>query len=331
MSTPVLALRILALSGDTWGISGPTFLTWYAALAAAVVAAAVAARFLIRNRPTLPDSTVSLDDHGETDPYLAAYLNGGAELTLLAALSALRAAGQLRGRGNRCERLGEPPSGVRPALERAILIETASPRSRAQLARAHTVSTALDELRDELVRRRLLLTDGQRNRIRSWTYAVLAVLAVGLVRLVDGVVGSKPIGYLLLTVLLLTVAGVVLLLTLPVRTIPGSRALSTLRTKHDHLKPSMKPSWTANGPAGAALGVAVFGTSALWTADPGFAAEVVAAKAGYGVAATSGGGGYSVGTSWFGGSGSGCGGSSGGSSWGGGSCGGGGGGGGCGG
>ncbi|MDT7664566.1 MAG: hypothetical protein QOD04_4122, partial [Pseudonocardiales bacterium] len=32
MSTPVLALRILALS-DTWGISGPTFLTWYAAVA----------------------------------------------------------------------------------------------------------------------------------------------------------------------------------------------------------------------------------------------------------------------------------------------------------
>ncbi|MDT7599546.1 MAG: hypothetical protein QOK26_1623, partial [Pseudonocardiales bacterium] len=24
MSAPVLALRILALSGDTWGISGPT-------------------------------------------------------------------------------------------------------------------------------------------------------------------------------------------------------------------------------------------------------------------------------------------------------------------
>ncbi|MDT7658720.1 MAG: hypothetical protein QOF38_3435, partial [Pseudonocardiales bacterium] len=44
MSTPVLALRILALSGDTWGISGPTFLTWYAAVSAAVVAAAVAAR-----------------------------------------------------------------------------------------------------------------------------------------------------------------------------------------------------------------------------------------------------------------------------------------------
>ncbi|MDT7611623.1 MAG: hypothetical protein QOG96_6126, partial [Pseudonocardiales bacterium] len=86
MSTPVLALRILALSGDTWGISGPTFLTWYAALAAAVVAAAVAARFPIRNRPTLPDSTVSLDEGGETDPYLAASLHGGAELTLLAAL-----------------------------------------------------------------------------------------------------------------------------------------------------------------------------------------------------------------------------------------------------
>ncbi|MDT7685904.1 MAG: hypothetical protein QOG57_6214, partial [Pseudonocardiales bacterium] len=33
--------------------------------------------------------------HQRAHPYPAAYLNGGAELTLLAALSALRAAGQL--------------------------------------------------------------------------------------------------------------------------------------------------------------------------------------------------------------------------------------------
>ena len=77
------------------------------------------------------------------------------------------------------------------------------------------------------------------------------------------------------------------------------------------LSPSQRPDWTAYGPAGAALGVGLFGVSALWASDPAFAAEVEAtqARAAASGAGSSGcGGGGSSGCGGGGGCGGGCGG-----------------------
>ena len=69
---------------DTWGISGPTFLLAYVVLAIAVIVAAV------RARRSLSDVSAErpasrLDERA----YDVAYLNGGAELAVTAALSAM--------------------------------------------------------------------------------------------------------------------------------------------------------------------------------------------------------------------------------------------------
>ena len=107
-------------TGDTWGISGPTFLGVFWLLGLGMVGWAVLVRRFLRNRRPTQDSTDWLDAWGATDPYLAAYLNGGANLALLAALSALRAEGLVQGRQRRCERVGEPSRGSRAASSRHV-------------------------------------------------------------------------------------------------------------------------------------------------------------------------------------------------------------------
>ena len=62
--------------GDTWGISGPTFLLAYVVLAAVVLIAAVRARRgVAKSDRTEPVSGIS------TRPHDVAYLNGGDTLT----------------------------------------------------------------------------------------------------------------------------------------------------------------------------------------------------------------------------------------------------------
>jgi hypothetical protein len=94
-------MRVLAATGDTWGISGPTFLGLYAALAVlAVIATVLARRSLARS----PAPAVRLNN-----PDDVAYLHGGAELTVLTALSAMYVAGLIAASGRqRVQVVGAP-------------------------------------------------------------------------------------------------------------------------------------------------------------------------------------------------------------------------------
>ena len=51
----------------------------------------------------------------------------------------------------------------------------------------------------------------------------------------------------------------------------GQAVLAESRTRSRHLAPSLAPSWATYGVAGAAMGVALYGTAAIWAADPAFA------------------------------------------------------------
>jgi hypothetical protein len=46
-----------------------------------------------------------------------------------------------------------------------------------------------------------------------------------------------------------------------------------MRRSSKHLRPDSSPSWSTYGPGAAALGVGLFGTAAIWAADPAFAAD----------------------------------------------------------
>lgn len=302
-------MRPLAAAGDTWGISSQTFIIFYLLLAVVVWIAAVRTRKAATGRRRGDRPSVDLT----AQPYDIAYLNGGADLAVFAALSSMRVAQTIAtaGRGT-VVAAGTLPAGA-DDLERAVHQTASSPVARTRL-RLHTpMRDALDRIERRLVDDGLLLDADERRAVRTSGAWMLAVAALGLLRLIAGIANGKPVGFLVAAFLGVTVVGLVLTLRVPRRTPLGDDTVSMLRARHHRLSPANRPDWITYGAAGAALGVGVYGMSALWASDPAFASELEAQRA-----AAAGGG------SSGGDSGSSCGG--GGSDGGGGGCGGGGGG-----
>lgn len=259
-------MNVLAATGDTWRVSGPTFLGLYAALAVvAVIVTMLARRSLARSHAPAPH----LDN-----PDDVAYLHGGPELTVLTALSAMHVAGRITSSGRRhVQAVGAvgPSAGD---LQRAIHLCAQDPVPQAKLPGAPPVVEALGRIERRLSDAGLLLTAEQRRRIRLAGWMLWAVAALGAIRAIEGYTAGKPIGFLLALLVVAAVGAAVLSLTAPRRTDHGSAELARLRTAHASLSPKLRPRWRVYGPEGAALGVAVFGASALGAADPALAKEL---------------------------------------------------------
>ena len=256
-------------SGDTWGISGPVFLLVYILLAAVV---AVLAR---RTRRTFTDVPASrpvdrLADH----PYDVAFLNGGADLALCAALSAMHRSGTITVAGRGTVVAAQRPESRTDELERAVHHVAAVPVARRHLAQAGAVASALHRIETRLVDAGLLLHAEHRCEIRraaGWTFALAAL---GVARIVAGIANGRSVAFLVVLVLATCVVGVLQSRSAPRRSRAGDEALRQLADDHHALSPAMRPDWQVYGPAGAALSVGVFGVGALWAADPAFAGEL---------------------------------------------------------
>jgi uncharacterized protein (TIGR04222 family) len=298
---------------DTWGISGPTFLLAYVVLAVAVVMAAIRAR-----RTLVTTAAERLAGRLDDRPYDVAYLNGGADLALTAALSAMYRTGTISTSGRGVVVAATRPESRADELERAVHHVAAAPVSRHRLAAAGAVASALHRIEQRLISAGLLLSAERRRRIRLAGAWVLVVAALGVVRVMAGLANGRPVLFLILLVLLTLAVGVLLVLRVPRRTRAGDALLRRLAADHHVLSPSMRPDWQVYGPTGAALAVGVFGVQALWAADPAFATELAAQRAasqsagfvGGGDGGSGGGGGSSCGGG--GGGGGGCGGGCGG-------------------
>lgn len=263
-------MSLAMTSGDTWGISGPAFLVAYLLLAAAVWVAAT------RARRALADSRAS--GTTPTGPHDLAYLNGGADLAVTSALAAMHLTGTVAPSKGLIHAVGRPAPGA-DALERAVHFTTGSPVTRARLPLHRSVRTALDAMDERLVAHGLLLSDVQRGRIRAVGWWMVAVAGLGLVRLLAGVAEGRPVGFLLVALLAVSVVALVQLLRAPRRTRAGDRLLARLRDEHHELDPAQRPDWVAHGPAAAALGIGIFGVSAVWASDPVLAEELAVQKA----------------------------------------------------
>ncbi|RKN34480.1 TIGR04222 domain-containing membrane protein [Micromonospora musae] len=288
----------LAASGDTWGISGPTFLRFYLAAAAVLVAVAVLHRIRLR--------TVGREGgRNPLDPQQAAYLNGGDTLTVHAALAGLRAVGAIDvGANHQLKATGPLPAGATP-LDRAVH-HAAGQRARVrELRRDQWVDRALTDLRAGLEQRGLLLSSARRTTARRASFALFALIAIGVVRTFVGLSDSRPVGYLFLSLLPLFVV-FLFLSRVPRVSRAGRQALRDLRRQHAHLAPSSAPAYATYGAVGAATGVALFGAASLWALDPGFAEGAEIPRQ----AISDGGVGASGGDSGSGGDGGSCGGGS---------------------
>jgi Predicted membrane protein len=297
---------VLAATGDTWGISGPTFLLAYLVVAAVVWVAGIRARRALAD-PRDARFTGDLT----TRPHDVAYLNGGAELAVFSALSALHLRGAITSSRGTVQAVGRLDPGT-DELERAIHFTAAGAVHRRRLPFHRPVETALAAAQQRLVAAGLLLSEEQRRQIKQVGVWMLAVAGLGLVRLLVGIAEAKSVGFLVVAMLGVITVAVAQLVRAPRRTKLGDRTLAVLREEHHALAPEMAPDWTVYGPAGAALGIGVFGTGALWAADPAFADELAAQRVTAGGSSDGGsyygGGGDGGGSSDGGGGGGGCGG-----------------------
>ena len=275
-------------SGDTWGISGPVFLVVYVLLAIVVTV------LVRRTRHALTDVAPSRPvDRLAEHPYDVAHLNGGADLALCAALSAMRRSGTIAVAGRGTVVAAQRPDPRADELERAVHHAAAVPVPRRQLAQAGGSPRPCTASSPGWSTRACCSPRSSRAKIRGASWWTFALAALGLVRIVAGIAAGRSVGFLVVLVVATIGIGVVQSRSAPRRTRAGDAALRRLADEHHALSPAMRPDWGVYGPAGAALSVGVFGVGAVWAADPAFAGALelqrAAAASGTGAGTYSGG------------------------------------------
>jgi uncharacterized protein (TIGR04222 family) len=290
------------MAEDTWGISGPAFMTGFVAATAVLIFVIMVARWIM--------SRGSADLTWQADVEHYAYFTGGPRQAVLAAVAGLRLAGAIDSRrGGTLIATGYAPPGcsrLTAAVHRAIH------DGRGQLTaltQEPPVRQALDDLEGALVQHGWLLSAHQRRAIRRTALLLLVPVAVGGARIMAGLLNDKQVGYLLIATVMAAVV-TSSLHTAPTHARSARRAVAGMRSQYRHLRPSARPAMGMYGAGAAALSVALFGSAALWAADPAFAAEANIARntGGSGSDGAGGDGGGSDGGSGDGGGGGGCGG-----------------------
>jgi uncharacterized protein (TIGR04222 family) len=259
---------LVAADAETWGISGPTFLTAFIAVAAGLVVVALLHR---RTLYTGADQGVTLA--GNLTAEQAAYLQGGEKLAVWAAVGRLRAAEAIAvtARGT-LTATGSPPPSPTP-LEWAVHQAASGGARPRELPLRPEVASALHRLRDDLERTGLAVPEDARARARVVPAVLLGLLGLGVVRLVTGLANGRPVLLLAAVLAVLTPVTLVLLLRVPRKSPAAKAALDALRARHYHLAPVNQPAYATYGAATIAMGVALYGTATLWQADPAFAEE----------------------------------------------------------
>lgn len=294
---------LLAAPGNTWGIPGPVFLGLYLVTAAVLLAIA-----LLRRNEILNGSTYDANLLG---PQQVAYLSGGTPLAVWTALAGLRSAGAINVDPDRRLTASDSLPIGSTSLDQAVHLAASRGLRAQELSRDRGVRQAVHQLRANLARHGLALSAEQRAALRNTALLPTGLFAVGMLRLGAGLANERPVGWLFLTQVALLVV-IVLLFRRPWRTRSADRVLRRLRHRHTHLAPGHNPAYATYGAAGAAMGVALFGTAALWAMDPGFAEQAQIQQQFLAGGSTAGGGGTpgvgNGGDGGGGGSGGGCGG-----------------------
>lgn len=242
-----------------WGISGPAFLAMYIAGLVAMTGAALLVRWRVR-RPRGAGT-------GHVDLAGVAFLAGGPRRVVEMSIAKLLESGGLRpSRGGQVAAV----TGTAPhPIDASVLAETGPlPRQVDTVIRRVSGGPAVTAVGDLLVSQRLLVPPATARAVqRRAVVGLYLLLAVGVVRLVTGIVGDYPVDSLGV-LLLLTAAITAVLRTrrVPARTVPGDEALAAARdTGWD--QPHTSPSRAVAIAGGAGLvalgGLAAFPDAAI--------------------------------------------------------------------
>lgn len=239
--------------------SGEQFLAAYVPFAIAMLIAAKVWQYSL-NEP----SEEPLDAELKLDTYHVAVLQHR-DSAVRAAVAALVHAGALRVEHGVLEAVGKPPANAVP-FERAVYAAVSGPvREVSELNGA--VARELDELEVGLRRRSLLMEAEVAERYRDYPLVLFlgAALGLGVLKLVVGISRDRPVGFLVMLLILFAVIGYGTLGSMPRRTRKGDKALAKLRTDNEALHTTAKAdgAWGTMSSGSVALAVALFGTGLL--------------------------------------------------------------------
>jgi len=286
-------------------LSGPDFLTFYVVTGGAAIIVAGVLRWMLRQPAEGPDTPPSLS------PCEIAYLCGGKQLAVHAAFTRLvhdqcLKLDPLRKTITVKERL---PSDA-PPLEKAIYREVAE-HGQPDLFRSARYEC--DAIQSQLEEKGLLVSSEQALSVRFWPLLVIGlVMALGLTKLVVGIVRDKPIAFLFALLILLGLSAVLFFGRHPFRSRRGDRLLAMLRQHHADLRGDAqeKPSVLAGSELALALGL--FGVGILTHQSQAGLRQTIAPPSQSALGGSDGGGGDGGGGCGGGGCGGGCGGCGGG-------------------
>jgi uncharacterized protein (TIGR04222 family) len=235
---------------------GPEFLSFYLLVASTAIILAYILRWYLRKpAPHTSDESSSLD------AYEIAYLAGGNNRAVDAAIASLVQRGHLQPLTQILELDAVLPRNSHP-LERAIAQAIENSGKPDQVRQAVRSATSLIEKRLQNLG---LLVNSRQAKVVKWLPAlpVFAVLILGIAKIMVGISRGKPVGFLIMLCIITAIFGFCLLVK-PHRSRYGDRTLTNLQARHENLK---QPSTSQTYEIGLAFGL--FGSVVL--ADSSFA------------------------------------------------------------
>ncbi|WP_181776488.1 TIGR04222 domain-containing membrane protein [Amycolatopsis pittospori] len=179
---------------DTWGIPGPTFLAIYAALIVLPLVIGLLWTIAVKLGRKAPRAAVS---GPQPTVYELAYLAGGPDRVVDAAIAALVDRGTLRVSSSKKLQLAGPEPA--DAIERAVA-KAAKPGHNSTTRGIRDrlrMSGPMQALAQNLEARGLVVANRAPQIRRVVFFLYLAVLVLGVVRLIAGISADRPVGFLI--------------------------------------------------------------------------------------------------------------------------------------
>jgi len=118
--------------------------------------------------------------------------------------------------------------------------------------------------------------------LKALKWAIMLLLALGVVRIIAGMLNGRDFVNLVGAVIAGIFAFVVLTAKIPAITQPGIQVLRELRWENQDLRPDKTAGYAGVAPFRLAVGAALFGAAGLWTAAPAYASAMGVPAAGAG-------------------------------------------------
>lgn len=248
---------------NPFDLRGPEFLAFYFCFSLVVIFAIVILRRVAES------GEAPKMDMG--DPYLIAYLRGGANEVLRVAVVSLVDRGMLIASGQSLRRADHVAGdAVKHPIEYEVLKKFGAPGDAASIFKDERLKSATEPYRGKLEFAGLLPDKSVRQaRWRRLLIALAAIGSVGVIKIQIGLYLGRPVGFLVVMMIAALIGAAVF--SFPRLTVRGKTALADIRNIYAGLKTRVNSINPGSSPAELAMFAAVFGVGALAATPFGYA------------------------------------------------------------